>query len=686
MSSNTGYSDKNAKSVNIGSPGQSDTDKYIQSSWQRCRDQYKISPDSNIELVSFSESEVRQRREPMEKLLSDSEEVFDKIRTVSKQSGYAVLITNTEGVVVKSYADSNISHDLEQKGLRQGTLWSEKIVGTNGLGTCLTECRPVTVFAEEHYGFNLHNFSCSAAPLISPDGTPFGALDISTYASGNRLYQALALNLVCETADEIEAIVFKNAYAHQRVISLSFSPFRPLTSALIAVNDGDTIISATTPLLLTLGCRDRYELVGRKFQEAFSHNLEQLESSGVAELFVRLNDQPLKLYATLIQNSAFDARTKASQHSLVKGLESNRYSAKTADSGAQDTDTPLFNAAGKEPLLLKQASRCQRIVNKGISILLQGETGTGKEVWARALHNSSDRADKPFITLNCAAIPESLIESELFGYGAGTFTGGLKTGKVGKIQASNGGTLFLDEIGDMPIELQASLLRVLAESEIIPLGEVNPVKVSLNVICATHRDLKELVSSGDFREDLFYRISGFQVALPSLREREDKPVIIEKVLRALCLDEENAENVQVAPQALKVLCQYQWPGNIRQLKNVLQYAMCMREGDLIQVDDLPDEVFAAPVAIGHQTEQFSYAPPSRLVSMTGLSGRSPREETSERQALSEKEELEQVLEQNRWVVTRAAKALGISRSTLHRKIKKYNLFIDEQNGELDSMS
>ncbi|UTW04018.1 sigma-54-dependent Fis family transcriptional regulator [Amphritea atlantica] len=685
MSSNTGYSDKNAKSVNIQEPEERDTDtatdKYIKSSWERCRDQYKMTPDANVELVSLSESEVRQRREPMEKLLSDSEEVFDKIRTVSKQSGYAVLITNTEGVVVKSYADSNISHDLEQKGLRQGTLWSEKTVGTNGLGTCLTECKPVTVFAEEHYGFNLHNFSCSAAPLISPDGTPFGALDISTYASGNRLYQALALNLVCETADEIEAIVFKNAYAHQRVISLSFSPLRPETTALIAVNDSDTIIAATTPLLLTLGCRDRYELVGRKFQEAFSHNSEHLESSDVVELYVRINAKSLKLFATLLHHSASETQAKSSQSTLSKRSEPNSLAAKTEVAGNQAEDSPLFNAAGKEPLLLKQASRCQRIVNKGISILLQGETGTGKEVWARALHQSSERADKPFITLNCAAIPESLIESELFGYGAGTFTGGLKTGKVGKIQASNGGTLFLDEIGDMPIELQASLLRVLAESEIIPLGEVNPVKVSLNVICATHRDLKELVSSGDFREDLFYRISGFQVALPSLREREDQPVIIEKVLRALCLDEENAENVQVAPEALKVLCRYQWPGNIRQLKNVLQYAMCMREGDLIQLDDLPDEVFAEPATIEHQADQFSYAPPSRMVSMAGVA-----EEGTEPQTLSEKEELEQVLEQHRWVVTRAAKALGISRSTLHRKIKKYNLFIDEAAGQLDSMS
>ena len=679
MSSNTGNSYRNASYGRLPDFAESDTDtnRYIQSSWRRCREQYKISRNADVELVSLSESEVRQHREPMEKLLRDSEEIFHKIRTVSKQSGYAVLITNTEGVVVKSYSDSNISDDLEQKGLRQGTLWSEKMVGTNGLGTCLTECRPVTVFAEEHYGPNLHNFSCSAAPLISPDGSSFGALDISTYASGNRLYQALALNLVCETADEIEAIVFKNAYANQRVISLSFSPHRPETNALIAVNDSDTIIAATTPLLLALGCRDRYELVGRKFQEAFSHNPGQLEASVVLEMLIQLKGKSQKLYASMLHNAAVERHINATDSPVPNPSAS---AVQTHSAEALTSDSPLFSAAGKEPLLLKQASRCQRIVNKGISILLQGETGTGKEVWARALHDSSDRADQPFITLNCAAIPESLIESELFGYGAGTFTGGLKAGKVGKIQASHGGTLFLDEIGDMPIELQASLLRVLAENEIIPLGEVNPVKVSLNVICATHRDLKELVSRGDFREDLFYRISGFQVALPSLRERQDKPVIIENVLRALCMDEENVDNVRVAPEALAVLCQYQWPGNIRQLKNVLQYAMCMREGDLIQSDDLPDEVFTQPAAVTSDADTRCYAPPSRMVSMAGLS------ETRAEPPLSEKEELVQVLEQNRWVVTRAARVLGISRSTLHRKIKKHNLFIDAAAGEADSLS
>ncbi|MDO6564348.1 sigma-54-dependent Fis family transcriptional regulator [Amphritea sp. 1_MG-2023] len=655
MASTNGYFSAHGKSVISEAENVEESDKYILNSWDRCRYKYKIAPKSDVQLVSMTESETKQCREPMEKLLSDSKAVFDKIRGISKQGGYAVLITNAEGAVIKSYADSSASHELEKKGLRSGTMLAEKLIGTNGVGTCLTERSPVTVFAEDHYGFNLHNFSCSAAPLISPDGSPFGALDISTFASGNRLYQALALNLVCETADEIEAIVFKNAYAHQRIISFSLSPVRALSSALLAVNDDGTIIGATTPLLLALGCRERYDLVGKSFDLLFDQTIEQLTPSTV-EVHVLLAHRLKVLYATLLTGSTkqtADIILNRAVKPVGVDHESNRVS------------TPLLEAAGKEPHLIKQAGRCLRVVNKGMSTLLLGETGTGKEVWARALHESSDRADKPFITLNCAAIPESLIESELFGYSAGTFTGGLKAGKVGKIQASHGGTLFLDEIGDMPLELQASLLRVLAESEIIPLGEIHPVKVQLNIICATHRDLKELVSRGEFREDLYYRISGFQVALPSLRDRGDKPVIIDKVLRTLCLDEENADNVQVEPEALQVLCQYQWPGNIRQLKNVLQYSMCMREGDRIKVDDLPDEVFAAP-AIERQSGHRSSTPPERVASIVGVS-----------EALSEKEVLETALEQNRWVVTRTAKALGISRSTLHRKIKKYNLLVDE---------
>ncbi|MFC6672236.1 sigma-54-dependent Fis family transcriptional regulator [Marinobacterium aestuariivivens] len=279
------------------------------------------------------------------------------------------------------------------------------------------------------------------------------------------------------------------------------------------------------------------------------------------------------------------------------------------------------------------------------------------------MHDSSARSERPFVTLNCAAIPESLIESELFGYGAGTFTGGLKGGKVGKIEASSGGTLFLDEIGDMPLALQARLLRVLAEREITPLGQVKPVRIDLHVICATHRDLGSFVDQGEFREDLYYRISGVRIALPALRERQDRLELIDRVLAELC---EN-ESVVIDDQALKMLSDYHWPGNIRQLKNALQFALCMCDGRAIRITDLPDEVF--PPAPGERAAAAAQPspdlPPQRMVSLGHALGGTGEPD--------EREQILQALQQHRWVVLRAAEALGISRSTLHRKIKKYGL-------------
>ncbi|MGH1463306.1 MAG: sigma-54-dependent Fis family transcriptional regulator [Neptuniibacter sp.] len=648
-----------------------DDDAYIQKSWDRCRDKYRISPESDVQLVSLTDHEVKEHREPMEKLIEDSIGVFDRIRTVARRSGYTVLVTDIQGVVVKSFSESSVADELGINGLRQGTMWSESIMGTNGLGTCLTEKKPVTVYAEEHYGSILKNFSCSAAPLIAPDGSTYGAIDLSTYASGNKLGQGLALNLVCETADDVEALLFREAYEKQRIISMSFLPMMAPTNSLIAVNESDTIIAATTPLLFGLGCKDRFDIVGKRFQEVFDLSFEQLEASLFVEHYVQVEKVNRPCYAMLLHSSPI-ANTSAHNQVSKTSVTLNK-------TEISQNVSPLLSAAGADEYLIKQAERSQKIVNKGISILLNGETGTGKEVWARALHNSSNRSDKPFVTLNCAAIPESLIESELFGYGAGTFTGGLKAGKVGKIQASDGGTLFLDEIGDMPIELQARLLRVLAESEIIPLGEVSPVKVNLNVICATHRDLKSLVGADNFREDLFYRISGFKINLPSLRERQDKSAIINKVLTELCSEDESYGIIGISDAALEILCSYHWPGNIRQLKNVLQYSLCICDGPVIDIDDLPEEVFvsisipqivkpaepaepAEPVVIPEVA-----APPSRMVSL----------QSEYQQPVSERDELIQALEENRWVVTRTAKALNISRSTLHRKIKKYNLALDD---------
>ncbi|KEA65651.1 Transcriptional regulatory protein [Marinobacterium lacunae] len=622
----------------------------IRGSWERCIERYHLEPGRNLLPPRLTDREVQREQNELDSLLHVAEPVFQRLRNIGDNSGYCVLVTNARGVVLRQFIDTHRGQELSEQGLSVGTVWTEELVGTNGLGTCLATREALTVYAEEHFGRELRRFSCSTAPLISPHGEMIGALDISTYALGEKQLQGLAQNLVCDSADQIEAAMFRYTFrcAHLLALVWGREGDPALSNALIATNDSGVVIGITSPGLMLLGVAERAQLIGLALTDLFGASLEDLHRAPV-----RLDhDSPLQQEIWLCCSDAAPLRDTA----LASSLSTSRKPLPL------ETHSPLSQLAGEDPRLSRNAEICMRVLNRSINILLQGETGTGKEVWARAIHDSSQRKDKPFVTLNCAAIPESLIESELFGYSAGTFTGGLKGGKVGKIQASNGGTLFLDEIGDMPISLQARLLRVLAEGEITPLGEIKSIPIDLHVITATHRDLKQLIAEGGFREDLYYRISGVRVELPALRERADKAELIGKILSDL-----SESPVELTPEVQALLNRYEWPGNIRQLKNVLQFALCMCDGDRLAIEDLPEEVLPISSVVISESERVAGEthPPKRMVSLSG-SRLSPTEE-SERNALI------QTLEANRWVVSRAAKALGISRSTLHRKINKYDL-------------
>ncbi|MEH6649887.1 MAG: sigma-54-dependent Fis family transcriptional regulator [Motiliproteus sp.] len=595
---------------------------------------------------------MKRCKEPLDEFLIHTSPIFDHLRVVAKDAGYCILVTDANGIVVQSHFDSSVVRDLASKGLQHGSVWTESVIGTNGVGTCLETGRALTVYADEHFGESLKRFSCSAAPLIAPDGTPFGTIDVSTFAQGRKLAQGLALHLVCETADQIEAVLFRRAYAELYLVAISAaSPtFGNGFTGLLAVDGGGRISAATSAALMLLGLQQRTQIVNQSLEELTGETLERVVAAGCNPVLITGNklSAPLCLTYQAPQSQPVRVDPPASQ-------------SKTACL-REIADSPLLQVAGSEEALQQKALICHRVLNHDISILLRGETGTGKEVWAQAIHQSSARCDKPFVTLNCAAIPESLIESELFGYGSGTFTGGLKGGKTGKIQASEGGTLFLDEIGDMPLELQARLLRVLAEREITPLGQVKPVKIDLHVICATHRNLKDYVAQGKFREDLYYRISGVDIPLPALRDRQDKLALFSKLIDLICHEEGLERSITLAPPAQNLLLSYHWPGNIRQLKNVLQLALCLCDGEQIGIDDLPEELRA-------QSSIFDDHPPvpSRVAS---LPHNLPLGTTP---ATSEKELILQALVEHRWVVTRAAKAMGISRSTMHRKIKQHAL-------------
>ena len=318
----------------------------------------------------------------------------------------------------------------------------------------------------------------------------------------------------------------------------------------------------------------------------------------------------------------------------------------------------LENLAGEDPQMLRNVRSAYRIADSNVSVLIQGPTGSGKEAFAHAMHVVSRRADRAFIAVNCAAIPETLIESELFGYKPGAFTGARKEGMRGKLLQSSAGTLFLDEIGDMPLALQTRLLRVLEQQEIVPLGSETAIKVDLHVIAASHRNLRDMIVRGAFREDLYYRLNGITLELPALKDRADKERVVH---RALAAETGNGRPAAIEMDALQRLLEYPWPGNIRELRNVIRTALAICDGGVVRRIDLPREI---------REEQSSGCVDS-LCSLSTAHGTVAASANPLR--IAERAALSRVVEDCHGNMTRAAGQLGISRNTLYRKFKLHGI-------------
>jgi sigma-54 dependent transcriptional regulator, acetoin dehydrogenase operon transcriptional activator AcoR len=323
-----------------------------------------------------------------------------------------------------------------------------------------------------------------------------------------------------------------------------------------------------------------------------------------------------------------------------------------------------------DPQVSAVIHKLRMVSGKDIPVMILGETGTGKDLLAQAIHGDSNRSGQPFVSVNCASIPDNLIESELFGYEEGAFTGARKKGSVGKILQANGGTLFLDEIGDMPKHLQARLLRVLQERKVSPLGAGKEVDVDVAVVSATHKNLKDMIARSDFREDLYYRLNGLVVRLPALRERTDFDLVVQKIVKTLC---ENGQNVRISAQVMDIFKRYHWPGNFRQLHNLLRTAVVMVgcEG-VIEMPHLPDDFLEElehglphPIA-----QRLSIAVPTSDSTLQEMPSAPPMPEpevdsqTLQDVALSA---MAQMLRLHKGNVSAAAKALGVSRNTIYRK-------------------
>ncbi|UZE28476.1 sigma-54-dependent Fis family transcriptional regulator [Pseudomonas asplenii] len=615
-----------------GGPG---SDPSIARSWLRCLEDYHLDPSLSIAPTVLEHGRLLESRERLRQVLQIAGNEMTSLHQQLSGAGHAVLLTDARGVILNCVTAPAERKIFERAGLWLGADWSEACEGTNGIGTCLVERQALTIHQGEHFRGRHTGLTCSASPVFDPQGELLAVLDVSSARPEmSRQSQFHTMALVNLSAKMIESCYFLRHYDQHWLLRfhLQAESVGLFSEGLLAF-DGEGRVCAVNQSALNLLGLGRGGLLGQPVEAFFDCALDELLGRASAQasaswplrtrdgrsLFAVLRGQPRSVPKPLVPAPL-----------LVPGV------------GSVQADICL-----DDETLQNDFRKALRVFERDVPLLISGETGSGKEAFAKAVHQSSQRAQKPFVALNCAAIPESLIESELFGYRGGSFTGARKEGMRGKLQQADGGTLFLDEIGDMPLALQTRLLRVLEDRQVVPIGG-EPEAVNVRIISATHRHLLERVQDGRFREDLYYRLNGLEIALPALRERSDKS----RLLDFLLAQEAAGQVVSIEAAARQALLGFAWPGNVRQLRTVLRTLVALCEDGRIGIADLPAMIRQArPVVEAVVVEPIEAHPL----------------EDAERVALLN------ALEQQRWHMTNTAGQLGVSRNTLYRKLRKHGI-------------
>jgi sigma-54 dependent transcriptional regulator, acetoin dehydrogenase operon transcriptional activator AcoR len=588
-------------------------------SWYRSMANHELDPGRIDAPRILSSHDLKSFQVPMERFLRIARLGIERLHERIRDAGYVVLLTDRNGVTVDFLGIDALKEELMRAGLYLGGLWSESEEGTNGVGTCIADGQPIVVHKAEHFRAANIDRTCTAVPIFGPAGEVLAVLDASALsAPDDKKSQALVYSMVTDTAKLIENANFVDATRNRWLLRLAPRPecLEMPGVSMLALDETGNIIAAT---------RDAREVLpsAKDLPALFGISLDEL-----------LNAVGAKSLSTPAELRTVDGKPWYFQ------LRSPDYAPRPPRVRPAPEQSQLVKFAGGDPTLRRAVDRARKLVNADLPFMLLGETGSGKERFARALHDDGPRAGKPFVALNCAAIPESLIESELFGYRQGAFTGARTRGMTGKVILADGGTLFLDEIGDMPLDLQSRLLRALSEKEVTPLGSETPLRVDVRFICASHRDLFEMVSSGRFREDLYYRLSGAVIRLPPLRDRVDLSDLIRKVLQEEI--KETGIRGELREDTMRQLKLHSWPGNFRELHNVLRHALLLGEGGIITPDNLPEEFAVLPV------DERVFSENKQL-------------------------ELKSLLEQHGWCIQSAASALGVARSTLYRQMDRLHI-------------
>lgn len=599
--------------------GRTDIDirKEVLQSWNRCKS-LGVSHERTEVFSYLSPDEVDRRRKENHELIVAARPIMEELRKRLKGGGYLLLLADTDGYSVEMATDKKSQKLADQSGIFVGARWTEENVGSTGLSIAIRTRSSFVTSGSEHYCLALRSWDCSACPIIV-QGKHIGTFDVCRMGPKNDLKELYTL--AAAGAQAISArYQFNKVKIKEQVLSHILADYVP------KINDRTGILSFDN-----LGV----ELYKNNPAEAF---LERLNERGEtsAQHLRELNSTELELGG----NKYFIDRKELALEGrpLATVLLIEDRSRETAPQTKKKSENPLFHS--ENPVFRKTVQMAKKASKSDACILINGESGVGKDFMARFIHHQSNRSIYPYTALNCAALPRELITSELFGYESGAFTGAKQKGQMGKIEASNNGTIFLDEIGDLPLDLQATLLRALEEKQIVRIGGNRPVPINVRFLAATNKNLKQLVEQGKFREDLYYRLNVFNVKIPPLRERtEDFETILTHITNEICKKAQR-QAITFTQEAIDALRSYSWPGNIRELRNMAERIVYLHDEDTFD--------------LLHAHEFL-------------MLDEDPKEE------VNEKEYISHVLREAGGNRSKAAKEIGISRSALYRKIEKYNL-------------
>ncbi|MGE5490505.1 MAG: sigma-54-dependent Fis family transcriptional regulator [Actinomycetota bacterium] len=603
-------------------PRPDDTPEAVVSSWQRSLG-HGLSPEEGLPDNVACRVTLEERLEANAKLLCFAQPIIENLHQQIASASSLVLLADREGFVLRTLGDSDFISRAARVALAPGSNWCESAMGTNAIGTAAVEARTVAVHGQQHFLERNRFLSCIATPIQAPTGGILGIIDLTSDA---RQEQPLAQALLTSTAELIEHRLL--VHLEGACVTLHFSDYPELVGspleALIQFDEEGRLLAGNRRARRLLG--ESSSQPGTLFEALFAYSWIQARqlSLAVTRPVIRLTTQGGRAIAARFE------------HRPQPRPSPNRTTGPAGDAfdGLAYGDQQMAAAIG----------RARRIAGVPIPLLIQGETGTGKELFARAFHLSGPRHQRPWVAVNCAAIPANLIESELFGHAPGAFTGARATGARGKLLEADGGTLFLDEIGDMPLNLQAVLLRVLESRRVTPLGSSEEIPVDIALVCASYRPLAQLVAAGLFRADLLFRLNGLTVWLPPLRERTD----FEALARQFLAEESQLRSLAFAPETLALLRRQSWHGNLRQLRNVLRVTVALLdpEASILTPSHIPadlldptDDAVPAPPAAGGDLRSAEY----RLV--------------------------RECVARHQGNLSAAARELGITRTTLYRKMR-----------------